>query len=246
MKVVKDYHIHSIYSRNNHGKSTPEENVKKALDVKLEEIAISDHGPRHYLYGITQKNIKKLNREIKELNTKYENINILQGIECNILSYEGDSDIDETVKENCDMIMGGFHFGVLFKNLKSFYRFYVLNFIGRFSLRVNEYITQLNTEAVVNFMKKNDIKILTHPGEKIPVDIREIAKTAEEEEIYLEINASHKHLSTEDLKCIKDFNIKVIIGSDAHHKNNIGNYENALKRIKDSEFPLEKVINLEV
>jgi putative hydrolase len=246
MKVVKDYHIHSIYSKNNHGKSTPEEDVKKASEIGLKEIAISDHGPRHYLYGISKKNIKKLNGEINLLNKKYKDINLLQGIECNILSYEGDSDIDDTVKENCDIIMGGFHFGVLFKDLKSFYRFYVLNFLGKFSLRINEYITKLNTEATVNFMKNNDIKILTHPGEKIPVDIREVAKTAEEEDIILEINSSHKHLSTEDLKCIKDYNIKVVIGSDAHHKDNIGNYENALKRLKESDFPLEKVINLEV
>lgn len=246
MKVVKDYHIHSIYSKNNHGKSTPEENVIKAIEMNLKEIAISDHGPRHYLYGISKKNIKILHQDIKELNEKYREINILQGIECNILSYDGDSDINNDIKENCDIIMAGFHFGVLFKDLKSFFRFYVLNFLGKFSLRINEYITELNTDAVVKFMKKNNFKILTHPGEKIPVDIRRIAEVAEEEDIILEINTSHKHLSTEDLKCIKDFNIKVIIGSDAHQKDNIGNYQNAIKRLEESEFPLNKVINLEV
>jgi putative hydrolase len=95
-------------------------------------------------------------------------------------------------------------------------------------------------------MKKNKLDVLTHPGEKIPVNIIDIAKAAEEEDIILEINSSHKHLSEEDLKCIKDFNIKVIIGSDAHEAENIGKYDVAYMRLRNSGFPLDKVINLEV
>jgi len=246
MKVIKDYHIHSIYSKNKHGKSTPEEDVKKAWEIGLKEIAVSDHGPSHYLYGIKRKNIKKLSNELKQINNKYQGINVLQGIEANILSYDGDSDIENDVLENCDIIMGGFHYGVCFKDLKTFYRVYILNFLGRFSVKIHNYITDLNTEGVIKFMKRNKIKILTHPGEKIPVNIREIAKIASEEDIILEINSSHKHLSVEDLKCIKDLDIKVIIGSDAHHIDNIGKYEVAFNRIKKSGFPIEKVINLEV
>ena len=246
MKVIKDYHIHSVYSKNGHGESTPEEDVIKASEIGLEEIAISDHGPRHYLYGIKKSNIKKLNDEIKNLNHRYKTINILHGIEANMLSYDGDSDIDDLVKDNCDIIMGGFHYGVRFKDLKTFFRIYVLNFLGKFSVKINKYITKLNTKAVINFMKKNKIKILTHPGEKIPVNIREIANTAVEEDIILEINSSHKHLSEEDLKCIKDIDVKLIIGSDAHHTDNIGNYEVAINRIEKSGFPIENVINLEV
>ncbi|MDW7669573.1 MAG: PHP domain-containing protein, partial [Bacillota bacterium] len=217
MKIIKDYHIHSIYSKNDHGKSTPEEDVIKGSEIGLVEMAISDHGPRHYLYGIKKDNIKKLHEEIKELNKKYKNINVLQGIEANMLSYDGDSDIDELVKNNCDIIMGGFHYGVRFKDFKTFYRIYILNSLGKFSIKINKYITKLNTEAVINFMKKNKIKILTHPGEKIPVNIRDVAKAAVEEDVILEINSSHKHLSEEDLKCIKDIDVKLIIGSDAHH-----------------------------
>ncbi len=246
MKITKDYHIHSIYSKNNHGKSTPEEDVIKGSEIGLVEMAISDHGPRHYLYGIKKDNIKKLHEEIKELNKKYKNINVLQGIEANMLSYDGDSDIDELVKNNCDIIMGGFHYGVRFKDFKTFYRIYILNSLGKFSIKINKYITKLNTEAVINFMKKNKIKILTHPGEKIPVNIRDVAKAAVEEDVILEINSSHKHLSEEDLKCIKDIDVKLIIGSDAHHKDNIGKYEVAINRIEKSGFPIDNVINLEV
>lgn len=246
MKIIKDYHIHSIYSKNQHGKSTPEEIVQKAIEVGLKEIAISDHGPRHYLYGISKKNIVKLHQEIKELNIKYKDINILQGMECNLLSYKGDSDINDLVKDNCDIIMAGFHYGVIFKDIQTFFKVYILNFLGKFSKKINNYAIRLNTDAICKFMEKNPIDILTHPGEKIPVNIAKVAEIAVKTDTILEVNSSHKHLSLEDLNIIKDYDIKVIVGSDAHHKDDIGNYTRALDRLEESQFPLNKVINLEV
>ena len=44
LKVVADYHTHTIYSD---GKGTIEQNVKSAIDKGLEIIGISDHGYKH-------------------------------------------------------------------------------------------------------------------------------------------------------------------------------------------------------
>jgi putative hydrolase len=49
MKLRADYHIHSTYSKNRHGKSTIEEIAARAHEIGLEEIAITDHGPGHYI-----------------------------------------------------------------------------------------------------------------------------------------------------------------------------------------------------
>ncbi len=57
MKLTADYHIHSTYSKNNHGKSTIEEIVKTSVELGLKEIAITDHGPKHFLYGIKKNKI---------------------------------------------------------------------------------------------------------------------------------------------------------------------------------------------
>lgn len=52
MNLYGDYHTHTIYS---HGSGTIEDNVKAAINKGLKEIAICDHGPGHYLYGVKKK-----------------------------------------------------------------------------------------------------------------------------------------------------------------------------------------------
>ena len=44
MKILADYHTHTIYS---HGKGTIEDNVKVAILKGIETIGISDHGYGH-------------------------------------------------------------------------------------------------------------------------------------------------------------------------------------------------------
>ncbi|MBV1758977.1 MAG: PHP domain-containing protein [Dethiosulfatibacter sp.] len=85
MRINKDYHIHSKYSKNGHCKNEIETIVQKAISIGLDEIAISDHGIKHVLYGTSEKNLIKAKNEIMDLNEKYKNINIKLGIDVFIL-----------------------------------------------------------------------------------------------------------------------------------------------------------------
>ena len=44
MILTADYHTHTPYS---HGKNTVEENVARAKEIGLKQIAITDHGFSH-------------------------------------------------------------------------------------------------------------------------------------------------------------------------------------------------------
>ena len=55
MKITGDYHTHSKYSKNNHGKDTIKEMVLSAKEKGLESYGISDHGPAHVVFGIRRK-----------------------------------------------------------------------------------------------------------------------------------------------------------------------------------------------
>ena len=44
MALLADYHIHTVYSRHHHGKSTIEDTVRAAYEKGLAQIAITDHG----------------------------------------------------------------------------------------------------------------------------------------------------------------------------------------------------------
>ena len=55
IKLFADYHTHTIYS---HGTGTIIDNVMIARKKGLKEIAITDHGLRHFTYGVKRRSLK--------------------------------------------------------------------------------------------------------------------------------------------------------------------------------------------
>lgn len=244
MKTTADYHVHSTYSRRNHGKSTIEEIVQKAMEIGLEEIAITDHGPRHYMFGIQENKIKEAKEKIIEMRKKYPQIKILLGVEANVLDYEGNTDITHEVLKYCDIILCGYHVGALFSSPKDAWNFIIMNKLGRKNKNIFEKMRAKNTSAVVKAMHKYKINIWTHPGDKIPLDTALVAQAAEETGTILEINNSHSHLNAEEIRIASKYNVKFAINSDAHIKYNIGSYEKGLKAAVDAGLDLSRIINL--
>lgn len=244
MRITADYHVHSTYSRRNHGKSTIEEVVQQAVKIGLEEIAITDHGPGHYLFGIQENKIKEAKEKVIEMREKYPQIKILFGVEANILDYEGNTDITDEVLKHCDIILCGYHIGVLFSTSKDAWKFIGMNMIGRNNKKIYEEMKAKNTEAVIKAMNKYKINILTHPGDKIPLNTDLIAQTAEKTKTLLEINNSHSHLNAEEIKIASKYNVEFVINSDSHIKYKIGSYEKGLKAAMDANLDLSRIINL--
>lgn len=244
MKTTADYHVHSTYSKHNHGKSTIEEIVQKAVEIGLEEIAVTDHGPKHYLFGISEHRLKEAKEKIIEMRKKYPQIKILLGVEANILDYEGNTDITDEVLKHCDIILCGYHIGVLFSTANDAWKFTAMNNLGKKSKKIYEKMKAKNTGAVVKAMNKYRINILTHPGDKIPLNIDLIAKAAEKTGTILEINNSHSHLNAEEIKIASKYNVKFVINSDSHIKDKIGSYDKGLKAAMDAGLDLGRIINL--
>ena len=246
MKLKADYHIHSTYSKHNHGKSTIEEIIQKSIDMGLKEIAVTDHGPGHFLYGIKRDNIIKAKNEITELRKKYPNIKILFGVEANIINHSGDIDIDDDMIELFDIILCGYHIGVIFSGLYDLWNFFFMNIICRLSKSLTEKQIEKNTSAVVNALNKNKIYILTHPGDKIPVDMDKVSYAAQKNKTLLEISNHHSHLNTEEIKVAAKYEVSFVINSDSHIKDNIGGFENGLKAAKEAGLNTNRIINLEI
>ena len=236
MRILADYHTHTIYS---HGKGTIEENVEVAISKGIEILGISDHGYQHLTYGIKRDDIFRMREEIDFLNEKYKDkIKILLGIECNILDDKGNIDFDERMSGALDYVMAGYHFGSMPKNARSLFN-HVDNYILK-SIKSKDY----NTLSVINAMKNNDIFVITHPGDKGDVYIEEIAKVAKETDTRLEINSSHRFLNSNQLNEIKHIKNTFIVGSDAHIPKNVGNFKIALETIKESNIDLSLIENI--
>ncbi|MEG1310440.1 MAG: PHP domain-containing protein [Romboutsia sp.] len=235
MQILADYHTHTIYS---HGKGAIEDNVKEAISKGIKTIGISDHGYKHISFGVKIDDIYKMREEINNLNTKYDNINILLGMECNILDDSGNIDINEKIIDSLDYVMAGYHFGSTPTSLRS-----MLNHCNNYIIK-NEKSKEYNTKSLINAMNKNDIFIITHPGDKGDVYIEEVAKVAKKTNTRLEINSSHGFLNVKQLEQIKNVGNKFIIGSDAHIPGNVGNFERAMKIVKEANLDLSLIENI--
>lgn len=232
-----EYHTHTYYSD---GKSTMEENVKRARELGLKTVGISDHGYRHMGFGVSYTEYPKMKDEILRLREKYPDITILLGVEANILDDTGLIDVDDYILQYVDYVMAGYHFGSSVTKPRGI-RNHLFNFIKPFKRFEVDY----NTKALINAMKQNDLFILTHPGDKGDIDTLEVAKAAKETGTILEINAHHCNLSREQLLLIKDMDLRYSVGADAHHFEHIGRVEKALGTIEGVGLDIDRIINLE-
>ncbi len=240
MKITGDYHTHTIYS---HGKGTIRDNVESAIKKGLKEIAICDHGPKHVGFGVKRKNFIKMRNEIDALNKEYKDINILMGVEANIIGYDGEIDVDDEIINMLDILLVGFHFGSMPKSFGDAYKMFVLNYLGKYFKKAGEKARILNTQAVINAINRYDIDLITHPGAKVDIDTRELAKAASKRGTALEINSSHGFLTVEFIKIAAEENVKFMINSDAHTPANVGNVEKGIKRALEANLSADKIIN---
>ncbi|MGL5438870.1 MAG: PHP domain-containing protein [Filifactoraceae bacterium] len=236
MKQFAEYHSHTFYSD---GKMTMEDLVNAARYVGLEKIGISDHGYKHMGFGVKYKDYDKMKSEIERLREKYKDIDILFGVEANILDEYGNIDIDDKIYNLVDYVMAGYHFGSKPSSFRTI-RNHTFNYIK--SLKHVE--VEYNTKAIINTIKNNKIIAITHPGDKGRILTREVALTAAKYGVALEISNHHNNLSYEQLMEIKDIeDLRYIVGADAHKKEDIGNLGKAFKNIERANISVSSIIN---
>lgn len=245
MKILTDFHTHTIYSKNSHGKGTIRDNVESAISKGLKELWITDHGPSHIMFGIKRDKFKEVRKEIDRLNSEYKGkIKIYFGVESNVMNYFGANDITNEELKYLDGVNLGFHYGIINNDLKSFFYFWIINPLSRIFKGIQPWIREKNTDALINIIKNRDIKIITHPGDKVQVNIKRLADACVQYNTALEINSSHENLSEDDLNKLKESRVRFSVGSDAHNPADIGDFNQALKRINRVGISHERIINM--
>ncbi|CAK7018733.1 MAG: phosphatase YcdX [Desulfovibrio sp.] len=234
LKIVADTHTHTVHS---HGTGTVEDNVKAAIALGLRRITISDHGPLHMCYNI--KDVEAYLRDIETVREAYKNdIEVLAGVEMNLLSSEGDVDFPEQWKDRFDVFLMGYHKLVRYKTLSD--RFNMMLF-----KRSTEKAVERNTQAYLNAMDRYPIDIIVHPGYGLPVDLLKLAEYAAKKGVVMEINAKHPEFTPEELSACAKTGVKFSVGSDAHSPGRVGDFLPALKKAEAAGITAEQVINAE-
>ncbi|CEK39805.1 phosphatase [Paraclostridium sordellii] len=224
MKALIDLHCHTVAS--GHAYSTLKENIDEAKEKNLKYLGVSDHAPNMpgsthpYYFG----NLGVIKSEIN-------GVRMLKGIEANIMDFEGKVDIPEDVIGKLDYVIASFHPPCISGGSK-----------------------EENTKAIINVMENKEVKIIGHLDDsRYPVDYEKVVKKAKETNTLLEINNSSLRPNSfrvgaienakKMLKLCKKYEVKVILGSDAHIYYQVGDFKNCEKILNEVDFPGNLVVN---
>lgn len=234
MKVIYDLHTHTIFS---HGKGTIEDNVKVAKEKGLTKVAITDHGFEHLSFAVNRKNLPFMKSECERLSKKYE-IDVLLGVEANLLDKTGRIDVLEKDMKYLDIIIMGYH-KMLKPKLKQLI-FSIKTKIFKTKKQIEE-----TTNAYIKAIEKYDIKVLTHLNYGVKCDVKKIADACKEKGVLIELNSKRICFSKDEIDYMKKIGTKFIISSDAHSPQRVGEANLAYSFILKNDIDLNNVVNCE-
>ena len=219
--LAADLHVHTVAS--GHAYSTVTEIAREAAHKGLSAVAITDHGPampggtHRYYFG----NMGVLPRML-------EGVEILRGVELNILNEAGEVDLPPEYLALLDLAWAGLH---------------VLCFDGSG--------TESYTRAVLNALKNPYIDGVVHPGNPdFPLDAEAVVRQARKHGKLVEINNSSFHVRLGSLEpcrrfaaLVRDQGALVAVDSDAHFAGDVGRCEGAREVLAEAGLPHRQIIN---
>lgn len=236
-----DLHTHTVYS---HGKGTILENCRRACELGLKTIGISDHGPGHKGFGIKMDQLPQMRKDIEEARALYPELEILLGVEANLINKSGNLDVRAEDIGLFDYLIAGYHYGVFGEQPIRACLVHAGGFLYRLGGTSTRAAKNFNTDMVIAALEKNPVKIISHPGDKAAFDIDAIARCCEKTGTLMEINAHHKCLTVEGIRIAAKHQVSFILGSDAHLPQNVGEVEEALNRARAAGLDLSRIVNL--
>lgn len=232
MKIFGDLHTHSKFSKFNHGKNTIEENINSARDKGFLYYGVSDHGPKHIFYGISNRNLKKARNIVDNWNENNKDLKVYLGVEANLTHLNGKVDLTDEQIKLLDYLVVGYHKGTF------------TNFVQYFIARKSKKQIEKNTKAYINCINRYNVAFLSHLNTYIKVNVLELAKECEKTNTCIEINNRHFNFTDDEMKdMIEKTNVKFIISSDAHRAVRIGEVSNALDIVEKFNIPKERIVN---
>lgn len=224
MRDILDIHTHTIAS--GHAYNTMKEMIQTAKDKGLEVYGITEHAPKmpgscHDFYF---QNLKVVGR-------RYGDLELLLGVELNILDENGSVDLAEPYLGRMDMAIASLHPPCIHPGSREW-----------------------NTQCVIEAMKNPHINVIGHPDDgRYPLDYEAIVQAAKEYHTLLELNNNSLNPNgfrqdprgndLEMLRLCKKYQVPVIMGSDAHCDADILNHELILPLLEEVDFPEELIVN---
>jgi DNA polymerase (family 10) len=192
-----DLHMHTTATD---GTATILEMIEAAKERGREYIAITDHSKRVSMAnGLDAARLRAHWKEIDKIRKKVSGIEVLCGVECDILE-DARMDLDDDVLAEADWVLAVLHYGLK---------------------QPREQITKRLLSAI----KNPNVDCIGHPTgrllERRPganVAFDEILKAAADHGVLMEINAHPNRLDLDDVHAAaaRDLGIPIVISTDSH------------------------------
>ena len=224
---ILDAHMHTIAS--GHAYSTLSEMIAAGKNKHLQLIGITEHtnkmpGTCHEIYF----------HNFKVIPRRQGDIEVRMGAEINIMDYYGNMDLSEKGFSKIDYGIASLH-----------------------DICIDPGSQEENTNAIIGTMKHPKVKIIGHPDNGYyPVNYEKIVLAAKEYHVLLELNNSSlnplgERLNSRDnmktmLKLCQKHQTELIIDSDAHIADDVGNHNYVHEILDELHFPEKLIINTSV
>lgn len=223
-----DIHTHTIAS-GHYTADTITDMLKQAKNCGLTLLGISEHGP-----SLPGSCAESYFRNISFAPAHRMGIRILYGTEANILDRKGTLDLPNDILSRLDYCIAGMHLPCLTPG----------------SIREN-------TDAYIAALHNPYVKILAHTDDvKYPIDDSRLMEAVMSHHALLEINNSslspqgYRGNTLENNRRILELCLKyhypVLLSSDSHGHQNIGDFTYALRLLREMHFPEHLILNTSV
>lgn len=224
MKYVVDMHTHTLVS--GHAYNTMNEMIQSASEKNLEMIGITEHAPA--MPGSTNRYYFQ---NLNILERKKYGIEVRYGAELNIVDLKGTTDLDQRSFQDLDYCIASLHTACLTPGSR-----------------------KENTNALLQAMQHPKVRIIGHPDDgHFPLNYEEIVREAKDAGVLIELNNSSFHPKgfrinayENDLTILKlciRYGARIILGSDAHREEDVGDFSLTEPVLAEIGFPEELIVN---
>ena len=224
MSLWGDYHVHSTYSD---GKDDLSALLAAAVGRGLHGLAITEHGLSNPSYSLA-----KARREREEVERLRQGcgLEVLFGNEHDIVSSQGDLDVNPAEWELFELHLAGFHQFSRPRSIGEWFGWYLpcLTYAKR-----QPEVVRRNTAAVLRCLERYPIDVLVHLNHRMVVDLKEVGRACRDNGTLVELNAKHWDALLPDWEGLLDSGATLIVGSDAHRAEDVGQAPEIEKLIAD-------------
>ncbi len=223
ISLIADTHTHTLAC--DHAYSTFSENVEVAAKKGLKFLAMTEHSPSlpggpSFLYF---SNLHMLPRY-------RQGVMILKGIELNILDYTGELDTPGRYMDKMEWVIASYH-----------------------QTNISPAGVKDHTNGWMHVANNPLVHVIGHCGDpRYPFDIQTVVKEFAATGKIVEIN-SHSFsgrmgsgpICRQVALCCAQYGVPIVVSSDAHFCDHVGNFTHAVAMLEEIDFPQELILNAE-